>query len=294
MYWECASSFEEETNALLDNFLVGTEFPVEFSIPALIESLRQVMNTRKAMSGNAWFRMVQDYTSRKLTYTSDKLPAMSGVIAQLQDALVDTCYAGHWKSWFLRSLLWRVQESTDLYVFSDVKPMRLDFYRAPSWSFASIEGVILYDDVQYATFTECSELVEVSVTPKGINPLGEVKSGFARIKAPLTKLRKTKKVRGIPFGDQACLVELKNGSDVYAGVYFDVEPYKECVVLMITTSAGLAVEQLKGEENVYKRIGAVIVHARAPVESKDKDMGSVKREDIEGEEYPDMMLVTIL
>ena len=57
-----------------------------------------------------WARMIEDYTSRNLSFASDKFPALGGVISALQELTSDTCFAGIWKSWFLQGLLWRLQD----------------------------------------------------------------------------------------------------------------------------------------------------------------------------------------
>lgn len=265
MYWECTDCFEEENGSVQRT---GVDYYIEFSVSKIADSLEAAAQTELPTAGDAWYRMVQDYTSRNLTYLSDKLPASSGVIAALQNLTGDVCYAGIWKSWFLKGLLWRVQDpKLDLYVFASKQATRPDFYRAPSWSFASIEGVIVHDEFQYAAdFNYCAQLVDVAVTPKGGNPLGELESGYARIKAPLTILKMTEQDRfGADTIGRSCVVRLKNGRFAHASVYFDGPRYETCQVLMVTTSAGLAVQAVEERENTYVRVGAVLIYARMPL-----------------------------
>ncbi|KAF2026588.1 HET-domain-containing protein, partial [Setomelanomma holmii] len=135
MYWECAAAFAEEggtVNSSNDDHY----FYKEYSLQTVIDDLKD--HTKR---GDAWYRMVQEYTSRNITYQTDKLPAFSGIASALQEVTGDEYYAGLWKSWFLEGLLWRLQiPSSDIYVFVPKEPQRLDFWRAPSWSFAALEG----------------------------------------------------------------------------------------------------------------------------------------------------------
>jgi hypothetical protein len=86
-----------------------------------------------------WWAIVRLYSSRLLTKSSDKLIALSGIAMRTQYKLieqgVDVDYiAGLWSGPYLvTGLLWYVSYSTTT---------RLDFYRAPSWSWASVDGTI--------------------------------------------------------------------------------------------------------------------------------------------------------
>lgn len=53
-----------------------------------------------------WALVVSQYTGLSMTDLTDKLPALSGIIARLQQVTGDVCYAGLWKSRFIESLLW--------------------------------------------------------------------------------------------------------------------------------------------------------------------------------------------
>jgi hypothetical protein len=83
-----------------------------------------------------WSAAVSDFTSRKLTYESDKLPALFG-LARLNGQDSKGGYvAGLWRSDLLELLLWRV-ESND--------SKRYVKYHAPSWSWASVTGKVAFD-----------------------------------------------------------------------------------------------------------------------------------------------------
>lgn len=81
------------------------------------------------------------YSKGQLTKSQDKLPALSGIAREIWLSLKERYIAGMWEGDRLHSLLWCVspyRDSTNL-------PSE---YRAPTWSWASIEAEIEYG---YAT-----------------------------------------------------------------------------------------------------------------------------------------------
>lgn len=260
MYWECAETFEEESGIDLPK---DSGFYIEYSMQAIAKSLNLISDTLYDGPRKAWFRMIQEYTSRNMTYQSDKLPALSGVIGALQGSTGDVCYAGIWKSWFLEGLLWRLQDpDKDIYVFARKQSYRVDFWRAPSWSFAALEGVVLNETLESATkLNLCAQLEDVKVVPSGSNPLGELKSGYAKIRAPLTTLTITVQNHiGHASNGVACAVGLRDQQQVYGGVHFDVESYETCDVVMISVDAGLVVRPVNSSKGTYIRVGLVSIY----------------------------------
>lgn len=84
-----------------------------------------------------WKTIVQQYTDRELSHTSDKLNAIKGITSELETLWRDTNVYGLWKKWFIGLLAWYkpVMERDE----------RRHLERAPSWSWASLDGVILYE-----------------------------------------------------------------------------------------------------------------------------------------------------
>lgn len=111
-------------------------------LPANI--LTPVKKTNEVEDGSAdaeryhiWRSLVENYTRRRLTVASDRLPALSGIGQKFKDAWSDEYYAGHWKRQFIPLLSWRRSDIRDQGYY----PALLE-YRAPSWSWASIDGPI--------------------------------------------------------------------------------------------------------------------------------------------------------
>lgn len=87
-----------------------------------------------------WSSLVSNYTKRNLTVASDRLPALSGIAQKFEVAWKDRYLAGIWERQLLPSLAWR--RSMD--VTQPYYPA-LTEYRAPSWSWASIDGPVEFD-----------------------------------------------------------------------------------------------------------------------------------------------------
>ena len=91
-------------------------------------------NSLTSQMHRAWNGIVQHYTKCNLTMSKDKLVAISGIVKRLQPLFKTDYLAGLWRHGLLEQLLWHV-ESYD----QSRRPLE---YRAPSWSWASIDAPI--------------------------------------------------------------------------------------------------------------------------------------------------------
>ena len=132
-----------------------------------------------------WYSMVHAYSVRQLTFPSDKLPAMAGIASRVQEITHDDYLAGHWRREMERSLFW---ESFTLDL-SD-PPARAANYRAPSWSWASIDGRInspSYNLARGGAIPPPIQIVDVSTRIDGNNPFGSVSDAKLVINARCMK-----------------------------------------------------------------------------------------------------------
>lgn len=265
LYWECEVGLIEETTREPGGQIRYTEYCISDIARGLINRKdfgwvgpRPKFEYREQ---RAWYDVVLEYTSRDLTYQKDKLPALSGIIAAIAKISGDTCYAGIWRSWFLPGLLWQTQDPTlDQYVYVSKTPMRPTGWRAPSWSFASIEGVVTYDSLP-ADVELCRELQECCVIPEGRNPLGELLSGFARIRAPRSTIFDIGEIEEDgQISSRKGKVRLRDQTERAVNVYFDVERLRTCDALMITPVLGIAVRPINMDEQQFVRVGLVEMH----------------------------------
>ncbi|KAM0351006.1 hypothetical protein ACHAPU_002784 [Fusarium lateritium] len=123
-----------------------------------------------------WYELLWEYGERKLSHSSDKLPAISGLARIYANLLNDEYVAGLWRSHLLEGLLWR-----------GLNCRRVQDYRAPSWSWASVDGIPAVDEL--GNYERLGEVLDVKITLKGENPYGEVTDGRLRLKAPMVPLR---------------------------------------------------------------------------------------------------------
>ncbi|KXH61321.1 heterokaryon incompatibility protein [Colletotrichum nymphaeae SA-01] len=81
-----------------------------------------------------WCNIVNTYTRAKLTFPGDKLIALSAVAKAVRVLLQDSYVAGMWRRSLVRELLWSVAIGE-----AQARP---SVYRAPSWSWAAVDGHI--------------------------------------------------------------------------------------------------------------------------------------------------------
>jgi hypothetical protein len=117
VFWECHAKVACET------------FPEEFPTPhPWIERFFM----KKPISRSMWRLIVEEYSKCQLTYTKDKLVAISGLARIIQQQTRDQYVAGMWRKDLELQLCWYREHSS-------LPDQRVLPYRAPSWSWASID-----------------------------------------------------------------------------------------------------------------------------------------------------------
>lgn len=90
-----------------------------------------------------WGDILELYTARNLSKPHDKLPALAAIAQRYSHSKGTKYLAGLWKSTFRQDLLWHHHPVPQFTTVSDGgNPMRRDEYRAPSWSWAAVDGVV--------------------------------------------------------------------------------------------------------------------------------------------------------
>jgi Heterokaryon incompatibility protein (HET) len=77
-----------------------------------------------------WYNILEDYTGRELTYETDRLIALEGLVKEMEKATTERFCLGIWTSGLPEQLLWMIYGSTPM-----EKPLDL-----PSWTWASKPG----------------------------------------------------------------------------------------------------------------------------------------------------------
>ncbi|KAK5090300.1 hypothetical protein LTR05_000472 [Lithohypha guttulata] len=186
-----------------------------------------------------WHILVEMYTEGRQTYTSDKLLGVSGLARQYlsRNRLRPHDYvAGMWRPSLPHSLLWRIHEGGR-------RPPR---YRAPTWTWASIDGRVVSPAPSHASKQTCLEVIDVSVTMKNNDPLGLCEGGRLKVRGFMGKgsLRRTRDYWGhcsFVLQPQATSPKVKEIGDVrFENAWFD-----ERLVKLSDEGAGIMVETLE-------------------------------------------------
>ncbi|KAF6830693.1 heterokaryon incompatibility protein [Colletotrichum plurivorum] len=129
-----------------------------------------------------WDRIVEYYTGRKLTVASDKLPALSG-LANATRARLQKLWsgphrylAGLWEETLMTTLLWRLTGPRK----------RPSEYRAPSWSWACLDGRI-NNATRFALLVDSfASMISGETVPleKDACDTGQVNGGVLTLRGP--------------------------------------------------------------------------------------------------------------
>ncbi|KAI3325777.1 HET-domain-containing protein [Xylariaceae sp. AK1471] len=134
-----------------------------------------------------WRSLVTFYTSLRLTFASDRLPALRGLASRFAEKRETRYLVGLFEESLLDDLMWNT--------YAREKPRPL-VWRAPSWLWASTDayiyyrdGLCYYDDDLYLEKpddrTEFTVIEECHCRSAGLDDYGQVKSGFLRLTGPL-------------------------------------------------------------------------------------------------------------
>jgi hypothetical protein len=153
VFWECAHL--KATEIFPEGMFPSSVFPEGF-VSELYDSERlekwsTFMGSQFYLRGHqsviitnddrfvSWMELIQLYTTCALSKERDKLPAVQGVADILVQAGCGRYCAGIWEDDFLRQLMWYLD---------DMQGVRPEIYRAPSWSWASIDGKISFQKLK--------------------------------------------------------------------------------------------------------------------------------------------------
>ncbi|KAH8890240.1 HET-domain-containing protein [Thozetella sp. PMI_491] len=144
LFWECKTmraSQHQYSNLAGEEDIVKAPESVFNKIPEIkevdklaLQSLRDD-SEREYMS---WYQVISVYSIKTLTFPADKLPAVAG-IAQAFGHPEDIYVAGTWLTDWLGGLLWEPVKPRTLKL-----PHGIRGPRAPSWSWASLDGEIAF------------------------------------------------------------------------------------------------------------------------------------------------------
>lgn len=158
MACDCSTSIwaaaEEHINV---RRLVGHQIIPKPDLPFLLSPATQLYST--------WYLVAHQYSTvmPNLTYESDVFPALSGMAKRISSIAKDEYVAGLWKGDLVRGLFWISQAVTH-------KPVTQ--WRAPSWSWASVNGPVQLHFP--GTILPLARLIDVECVPANTESTGEL------------------------------------------------------------------------------------------------------------------------
>jgi hypothetical protein len=173
-----------------------------------------------------WRSVVSQFSQRQLTNSADRLPALSGLADEVQRATGSTYVAGMWKDELVTCLAWTcdylyngdgeygkyaggIPSGNIVTAWKQIWPdnVRPSKFVAPSWSWASVKGVISFPVEPYQGSSIVQEIARVEhlrVWPEHVtDPMGSLTGGvltlstlFLPIPHPLVPCRPDHPLKG--------------------------------------------------------------------------------------------------
>ncbi|KAI4281986.1 MAG: hypothetical protein L6R38_003278 [Xanthoria sp. 2 TBL-2021] len=259
LYWECrevqacesypiSSPYESDYTAL--GYSTNSPFNLQRS---LSQGFTETLSTEAC---RVWQLIVEKYSDSCLTKERDKLVAVSAIAREMKPLMQCRYLAGHWEKDLVLQLCWDT-------VSSAVRPTT---FRAPSWSWASVEGQCLFPTLAaYPRYppTHMIEILSAHMDLASEDELGLVTGGHLDILGQLFQVdSQTGTWEG--EGEDALLIH---------GLPTDLQLYRDdrhtkldgpiyCMILLISNDfpdwnfEGLALQRI-GSSNVYQRVGFI-------------------------------------
>lgn len=240
-----------------------------------------------------WCGIVENYANLDLSQPGDKLVALSAIAKETQAKWAQLgapseYLAGIWKHSLPETLIWNLRDSG----------RRPSLYRAPSWSWASVDGrANIQTTWEGGPAVWFASVIDAGVVPVGEDDTAEVQSGFVSLRGPLPFAEVStvdrgfgvqpgirqedwyiKSLRGSQDNDQGVIsLEDFSKNDEHTvtmawGVGFDTveDITKQFFCLPIRAQpwgevwdvAGLALARQDDASDVYRRIGTVYFYVR--------------------------------
>ncbi|KAN0116743.1 HET domain containing protein [Hyaloscypha variabilis] len=179
LYWECRekSACEAFPKQMPPCIMSGGRFKdiapkkeVIYRFPDL-----KGLENRWESRDKVWHRIIHHYSSAELTRKSDKEAALNGIVKMLEDVFDDTCVAGMWRKAVPFQLLWEIDKLS-------TEPSEM--YRAPSWSWLSIDGVAMTYFSTSLDFPSV-EIDAIEITRAGDSRISPITAGFMKLTGAL-------------------------------------------------------------------------------------------------------------
>lgn len=255
LIWECGELFACET------YPRGMPAYFDNLTPRRYMSLSRHRSIHPSEVRPAWGHIIRYYSRCFLTKPEDKLVALSGIAKDFQSRVLSDKYlAGLWEADLHPGLLWHIDSANR----SNFPSSRPAIYRAPTWSWLSIDGPVSYASGDFF-FLYHLGLIDAEVSLKGEDPNGEVKAGSIRLRELLRPVSLPRRI-GAGLNSRRIVVDgedmLFDDSIEYIEDVLDESPQEDGLFLLIRSYSGVRAKHLEGlvleeieEQNTYRRLG---------------------------------------
>ena len=234
-------------------------------LPRSMYRLSYDMLTARFWVRFTWTRIIATYSACSITRSEDKLVAISGVARRMSNHFSNSTYlAGLWSLDLEPQLLWISAAFVDEH---KTWPSRPSKYRAPSWSWACLDGAItmVWPRKCEEDYQRVVEILTASTTTVTPDTFGQVSDGILRLKGFLCKGR-----CDFYRGRLLFLLEppgllpdntgvLQTDLDTCRKGAPKIELYFMPILLSTSYSKrclhGLALKRVKGSRGAYRRVG---------------------------------------
>ena len=248
----------------------------------------------------AWDAACQDYSRRKLTYPTDKLPALSGLARHFGSRCrEDTYIAGVWLSQLPRALFWNVPRRGR----PDVRPPATAS-SAPSWSWMSCAGPVETSKMEDSFYVADVATILVDYQHKTADQYGEMARASLHAYGFVRRITSVmKEITNDPGGDAYRGLSQLDESKKYRHLYVDgqrdhdigygahgIQEFGEmpdwfhgfapvdyhCLFLAVSQEGprddralrGLLLESVEGEEGTFRRVGHIFFRGRCALKMR--------------------------
>lgn len=183
LVWECATHVSCECQVHPDG---AGQFPLKRWLvdgPPCLDSVTGDIDTHVFLAG--WESIVEDFTRRDISFASDRLPALSGMAAAIEEITSATYVCGLWYQEIEFGLLWHTPRSEP-----KTRRRQVTNY-APSFSWASITGPVSYTAAarEHMSISSHFQVLDVKRRLAGANPYGPVRDSSIKLQGALCEVR---------------------------------------------------------------------------------------------------------
>ncbi|KAK8006997.1 hypothetical protein PG989_000987 [Apiospora arundinis] len=221
-----------------------------------------------------WYDLVEEYSRRRLAYSTDRLPAISGIAKGFASVLGGEYLCGLWKSDVSAGLLWYAS-SSPAYPTDGGKRSK------PSWSWASHPGGVYWalhsNDLLEARQNEDFQVLSCDVDLAAPNAtFGDVRGAQLRVRGLLKPIPMPEKKpwvnteAWISLGDQqvSCVLDCEDDPRLQAG---SQAKFRLLLVMNHNVTAwGILLVEEDETRNEYSRVGVVTIDIIWPIDGDDE------------------------